>query len=105
MINQNFSIKALWTDKVEDAGVNVRVSFFVLIETSDDVLEWHYFGVTEAERPRPHNTDVPVTEHDYVQFPRDVGNLPDYKGAMDYWYQLSIIAGMNSAGVGYYTED
>ena len=103
-VEQNFSVKALWTDQVEEVGVNVRISFFVLVQLADDSLEWHYFGVTEAERPLPHHESVPVTEHAYVQFPADMTNMPEFYKAANYWYQLAIMAGMNAAGAEYYVD-
>ena len=98
-----YRIKEFWTGSIEDVGVSVRVSFFMLIQRQDnDELEWHYFGITEADRPRPSNTDVPFTEHSFVNFPSAMNDLPDMRNVMDPFYELAKHAGMNDAGVVYY---
>ena len=94
--------KAIFTHAIEDAGATYRVRFIVRVRydgIADD--EWHYFGVTEAERPRstvdPNYSDLPYFEHPYVQFPSGLADIPE--DMRDLIYQVAIPSGLNREGI------
>ena len=87
------NIESLFTEGIEDSGVVVRVRFRVLVRYDDMSRQWHYFGVTEAERPP--ERDYPVTEYGYVQFPGAFSDLPNEQGTYDQMiYQIAVASGL-----------
>jgi len=88
-----------YTHGITDTGVVVRVRFRVLVRYSDWHYEWHYFGVDPQAVPPEYQTDAPVYEHPYIQFPTDFNALPadgEYESAI---YQIGFEAGLWKEGL------
>lgn len=97
------TVESIWTDRLEDAGINYRAYFVVRIVKEDGSREWHYFGTTEAQFPRvslePNRTDLqtlPFFEHTYVSFPSAFNDLPNEERANI--YSIAIPSGLNREG-------
>lgn len=97
-------IQSVFTYALEDAGVNFDALFVVRIELNNGNLEWHYFGVTEADLPRitlepnvPELFNAPFFEHGSVRFPSAFNDLPEE--SRNEIYAIAIPSGLNREGV------
>ena len=88
-----------WTDALEDTGVVLRVYFHALVQEDNGDLVWHYWGTDPVEKP-PTGIyfDLPIVEHEYVQFPQAFNDLPE-DDANPQIYGLALMAGMNREGL------
>lgn len=96
--------ESVFFHQLEDAGATFRARFITRIRKENGDREWHYFGVTEASRPRatlepfvPELQTLPFFEHTYVSFPAGIQDLPD--DMKEEVYTLAIPAGLNREGV------
>lgn len=69
-------IDSFWTHQVEDTGVVRRIYFIMHVVKNNQDEEWHYFGVTEAQRAIPDpGLSGTVYEHPYIQLPTDFDEI------------------------------
>lgn len=101
-------IEATFTDRVEAVGTVRRVYYRALYifgnydtitgdRQDGDIYEWHYFGTTLAEAPRPYHSEAPVTQNQYIAFPVDFEAL-DAAEVNGYYYELAYRAGLRKEG-------
>lgn len=81
------TVPELYYEKVESVGTVKRI-YFHFRAVVDGVSTWHYYGVDPADKP-PMTAD-PVVEHQYVQFPRDLDDLPQDE-ADEALYDLALM--------------
>ncbi len=91
-------INALWPERIDKAGITKRVVIRVHVRLDDGTGAWHYFGITEAEAPKPHDESDPISEHTYVQFPQAFDDLTTEE-ANDALFTLGVRAGLTREGV------
>lgn len=89
-------IEQMYTDGIETVGVVKRIKFHCLVYYTDGTKEWHYFGVTAAEKPP--TTGHQVHEHAYVQFPQGLDALNTIE-AEDILYNAGRISGFKREGL------
>lgn len=102
-------IESTFTDRVESVGTVRRVYYFALYifgnydtVTGDrqdgNIYEWHYFGTTPAQRPRPYHTEAPIFQNTYIAFPVDFEAL-EASEVNNYYYELAYRAGLRKEGL------
>ncbi len=86
-------VPELYTHSIVEVGNVRQIQFFMRAINHNGVSEWHYFGVTEAERPRPAPNDTDdFNEYAQVLIPQDLSVLEteENEGLL---YQLAIKVG------------
>ncbi len=91
-------INAMWPERIDQAGITKRVVIRVHVRLDDGTGQWHYFGITEAESPRPHDETDPIFEYIYIQFPQAFDDLTN-EDAEDALFTLGVRAGLTREGV------